>query len=388
MRIGVMTFHAAMNYGSVLQAYALQEYLTSRGHDVSIIDFRSAAQERLYPGPVSFSSVFNAKQTFRRLVSGWPEISFMYRKKRAFDLFRSRCLRLTGRRFRTLGELERYDWSGYDMLVSGSDQIWNTSAIDFSMAYFLVFADGMRKVAYSPSMGPRPSLPESLSAGISAAVSGYEALSVREMEAAVALAESGAVMSAGDVSVLPDPVLLFDSRFYGALSSLAAVTENDVSIPGKYVLYYSPGRRNLQAEMLADAVSRGMMGEGASSVLPADMALEVLQVSDGSGSGLHSGSAGRPVACGPAGFLRLVRDAECTVGTSFHLMVFSMIFGKDFWCPDAGSDSRKVQLLTSAGFSPDGKLFRFGAPETRGAVESALAGYRAQADSFFSSLER
>lgn len=386
MRIGVLTFHAAMNYGSVLQAYALQEYLTARGHDVSIIDFRSAAQDRLYPGPVSFSSVFNAKQTFRRLVSGWPEIRFMRRKRRAFDLFRRRFLRLTDRRFRTLGDLERYDWSGYDMLVSGSDQIWNTSAIDFSMAYFLVFSDGVRKVAYSPSMGPRPSFPDGMSAEISGAVSGYDVLSVRERAAAVALAESGAVLSADDVPVLPDPVLLFDSRFYGILSSSAAVTENASSVPGRYVLYYSPGRRNLQAEMLADAVSRGMMGEGASSVLPADMALEVLQVSDG--SGLHSSTAGRPVACGPAGFLRLVRDAECTVGTSFHLMVFSMIFGKDFWCPDAGSDRRKAQLLTSAGFSPEGKLFRFGAPETRSAVESALAGYREQADRFFSSLER
>ena len=44
MKIGIITFHAAMNYGSVLQAFALQEYLRSRGNDVRIIDFRSAAR--------------------------------------------------------------------------------------------------------------------------------------------------------------------------------------------------------------------------------------------------------------------------------------------------------------------------------------------------------
>ena len=63
MKIGIITFHAAMNYGSVLQAFALQEYLRSRGNDVRIIDFRSAAQRRLYPAPVSFGSLYNAKRT-------------------------------------------------------------------------------------------------------------------------------------------------------------------------------------------------------------------------------------------------------------------------------------------------------------------------------------
>ena len=71
MKTGIITFHAAMNYGSALQAFALQEYLTARGHSVEIIDFRSQAQERLYPSPVCFNSIYNAKQSVRRLVTGW-----------------------------------------------------------------------------------------------------------------------------------------------------------------------------------------------------------------------------------------------------------------------------------------------------------------------------
>ena len=39
MKIGVITFHGEDNYGSVLQAYALTEYLNDKGYDAEIIDY-------------------------------------------------------------------------------------------------------------------------------------------------------------------------------------------------------------------------------------------------------------------------------------------------------------------------------------------------------------
>ncbi|MCI7617983.1 MAG: polysaccharide pyruvyl transferase family protein, partial [Firmicutes bacterium] len=40
MRVGILTFHCARNYGAVLQAYALQTYLEKQGHQVYVIDYR------------------------------------------------------------------------------------------------------------------------------------------------------------------------------------------------------------------------------------------------------------------------------------------------------------------------------------------------------------
>ena len=40
MRVGILTFHRAINYGAVLQCYALKETLSSLGHDVYVIDYR------------------------------------------------------------------------------------------------------------------------------------------------------------------------------------------------------------------------------------------------------------------------------------------------------------------------------------------------------------
>ena len=45
MKIGILTFHGAHNYGSVLQAYALSTWLKDQGHDVQIINLRNQAQK-------------------------------------------------------------------------------------------------------------------------------------------------------------------------------------------------------------------------------------------------------------------------------------------------------------------------------------------------------
>ena len=379
MKTGIITFHAAINYGSVLQAFALQEYLTARGHDVSVIDFRSKAQRQLYPSAISFSSRYNAKRTLSRIMrpfSGWKEIRMTATKHSAFSSFLERYLHQTPEKFFAEEDLRRYDWSSYGMLVSGSDQIWNLSAIDASPAYFLDFVSGMKKIAYAPSAGPHPVSSGRAGLGLSQArkfISDYSAVSVREKATAD-------FYSLGDAPVLPDPTVLHEADFYRS----AECPLSGISLPERYVLYYAPGRRSKAAEMQADAASAGMLGKKAAAVLPQQARIPVLSVGDGASCLYPEFSV--PVPCGPDGFLYLVDKASCTVGTSYHLMVFSMLFGKDFWCPDAASDSRKVQLLSAAGLSADNTFFPFSDPEVKQQARQALLRLRAETDAFWDSI--
>lgn len=379
MKTGIITFHAAINYGSVLQAFALQEYLTARGHDVSVIDFRSKAQRQLYPSAISFSSRDNAKRTLSRIMrpfSGWKEIRMTATKHSAFSSFLERYLHQTPEKFFAEEDLRRYDWSSYGMLVSGSDQIWNLSAIDASPAYFLDFVSGMKKIAYAPSAGPHPVSSGRAGLGLSQArkfISDYSAVSVREKATAD-------FYSLGDAPVLPDPTVLHEADFYRS----AECPLSGISLPERYVLYYAPGRRSKAAEMLADAASAGMLGKKAAAVLPQQARIPVLSVGDGASCLYPEFSV--PVPCGPDGFLYLVDKASCTVGTSYHLMVFSMLFGKDFWCPDAASDSRKVQLLSAAGLSADNTFCPFSDPEVKQQARQALLRLRAETDAFWDSI--
>lgn len=379
MKTGIITFHAAINYGSVLQAFALQEYLTARGHDVSVIDFRSKAQRQLYPSAISFSSRYNAKRTLSRIMrpfSGWKEIRMTATKHSAFSSFLERYLHQTPEKFFAEEDLRRYDWSSYGMLVSGSDQIWNLSAIDASPAYFLDFVSGMKKIAYAPSAGPHPVSSGRAGLGLSQVrkfISDYSAVSVREKATAD-------FYSLGDAPVLPDPTVLHEADFYRS----AECPLSGISLPERYVLYYAPGRRSKAAEMQADAASAGMLGKKAAAVLPQQARIPVLSVGDGASCLYPEFSV--PVPCGPDGFLYLVDKASCTVGTSYHLMVFSMLFGKDFWCPDAASDSRKVQLLSAAGLSADNTFFPFSDPEVKQQARQALLRLRAETDAFWNSI--
>ena len=40
MKIGILTFHCAANFGAVLQAHALQEVLRRMGHEAYVVDYR------------------------------------------------------------------------------------------------------------------------------------------------------------------------------------------------------------------------------------------------------------------------------------------------------------------------------------------------------------
>ena len=48
MKVGIITFHASHNYGSMLQAYALQQTVLRLGHECEIINLRTSIQKRYY----------------------------------------------------------------------------------------------------------------------------------------------------------------------------------------------------------------------------------------------------------------------------------------------------------------------------------------------------
>ena len=48
MKVGLITYHSAYNFGSVLQAYATQKIITKLGHRVEIINYRMPSQKNYY----------------------------------------------------------------------------------------------------------------------------------------------------------------------------------------------------------------------------------------------------------------------------------------------------------------------------------------------------
>jgi hypothetical protein len=199
LRVATITFHWATNYGAVLQAYALQEYLVQLGMDVEIIDYRPARNIFLRSLDRVRRGRFTDFVTEARLRE-----------------FRQDHLKMSSRTYRSSRSL-RYVGNAYAVYVCGSDQIWNESFIWHAegrptLSYYLHFvADGRRRVSYAASFGADHLSPAAVSL-VQPRLAKFSALSVRENTGRAILGSMGF-----DATVVVDPTLMLDGASYEAL---------------------------------------------------------------------------------------------------------------------------------------------------------------------------
>lgn len=141
MKIGILTFHWGTNYGGVLQAYALQWFLQRKGADVEIINYV----------PKTFrNSLFLCLKT-RHLSLLKRNIS-EYVKEKKFSFFRKKVFSLS-RRFCNPDSVNDFI-NNYDVIVVGSDQVWNPVIMNAEgKPYWLPAKGRTRKIAYAVSLG-------------------------------------------------------------------------------------------------------------------------------------------------------------------------------------------------------------------------------------------
>ena len=132
MKIGILTFHFAINYGAVIQSWALQKYLQKLGHDAFIINYD--------PRHYRYARWLHA------LKKG---MKFCAREIR-FRVFRKKYLKET----KLFSYNEQICNLGFDAYIVGSDQVWNVDFFNFNRRYFLDFVGNEeRKIAYAASVG-------------------------------------------------------------------------------------------------------------------------------------------------------------------------------------------------------------------------------------------
>ena len=224
MKIGIITFHASHNYGSMLQAWALQTYLEQLGHEVEIVNYRSKIQRAIYHKPISISRGDVALASFKRLLLFPQSIKPLYKKWHLFESFLANELKTT-EEYHTTDELSSLN-NCFDLLICGSDQIWNTEAPDGGEAYYGNWFKG-DKISYAASLGPSRCSVDFLIQHIK----GFKAIACREQQSLDFLMNNGVVE---DGSVVCDPTLLLNANDYDSLIS------DDPLIKGDYVFSYTP----------------------------------------------------------------------------------------------------------------------------------------------------
>lgn len=151
MKIGILTFHRAHNYGAALQCYALQEVLKGMGHDVEVIDYRQRWTEDVYK-VFSFNVLFtNCPDLVSKLRYIWgikARFCPFKHTKNIFFSFRTKYLNIF-RKYKTSDELL------YDACIVGSDQLWGINCLgkkpDFVYLGNFKVKNGCKKIAYAIS---------------------------------------------------------------------------------------------------------------------------------------------------------------------------------------------------------------------------------------------
>lgn len=172
MKVGIITFHRAINYGGVLQAYALQRVISDLEIECDIIDYYCPFIEAHYrPKKIT-------KMQIKRLISTLLFNGELKRSTDEFENFINHYLKLSSKKYspQTIVKANRE----YDYFLTGSDQVWSPTCAGFDNAYFLDFViDINKKGAYAASFG-RSDIPEELKSEYTRLLKDFNSISVRE----------------------------------------------------------------------------------------------------------------------------------------------------------------------------------------------------------------
>lgn len=330
MKVGLFTYHFSDNYGALFQAYALRKWFMEQGIAADFINYHPTYVEE--GGPLD--RPWKVSRWRKNVTILYMRLSHTRRQwfgdraqRAAFDVFRRDHLGITGPRSYSASDLTD-KLTPYDMLVCGSDQIWNPSIQrGLDPVYFLDIsgAEHARRVAYAPSFG-RISIEPEHHAELARMLSGLDAIGVRETSGLDIIKAAG--LARDDTIVVPDPTILL-----GQFDAL--LTDQPTNNEG--IFCYA---------LRTDEVIRGV-AETARDVLGAPLYAP-------RSSRQRWRDIGEGVTPGPVEWLRMLAGSHLVVSNSFHGIALSIVLNRPFIAVGlpgkrTGLNTRAQNLLALAG---------------------------------------
>ncbi len=323
-RIGVLTFHRCINYGSYWQARCLVEGLRQRGADAVLLDHQTPR--------VDLAEWRCALAPQRPAHTGRPEReAYACKTRRFFAAFEELPLSPPF----SLDFPPTLD--DCDMVLVGSDEVWNRRHPWYGV-YDLFYGKDLqapRLASYAASFGNQPAA-EGLDPALAGLLGRFDAISVRD-DNSLRLIREGLGCEA---DLVLDPCLLFPE-----IARPPAQPQTDT------VVVYGHG--------FPDWFQRGVLAWARSRKL------QVLSL------GYRNDWADAQwLDAGPEDFTRCIAGARAVATTFFHGCVFALLHGKPFVCAASDYRANKIASLVSL-LDADERLVDCSTPE---------AGYAAALD--------
>ncbi len=328
-KVALLTMFKVPNYGSVLQSYASQIVLEKLGFHCDIINYP-------FPNEWHYNHGYRKGSKLRQLTGKILRnigIKSRYWKNRLkIEKFAETHLSLT-RQFNTLEELELWDWSQYDAVISGSDQVWNPRFMKGDKAFLLSFVpDNVKKISIASSFACS-SIDGIFSQRYKKYLSRFDAISVRDNQGITVIENLGITTP---VKSLLDPTLLLSADEW--IDTLKIRQSGDTNYILVYILKYAFDSVSAIYD-IATEVQRQC--DNAKLIFIGDVHENIVKEFD---------NAEFRKILDVKEFVTLFANARAIVTSSFHGTAFAVNFAKPLVAlTPCGGDDRQISLLKKLG---------------------------------------
>lgn len=298
MKTGILTFHRALNYGALLQAFALRYAIDKIGGHAEIVDYRNELMENIYRYP-SFFECRNLKEKIKYIVYGKHE-----KKRRAnFEEYRKKYLNLSDSVY-TKENISSAD-KVYERFITGSDQVWNYDAHGFDKNFFLDFVkEKEKKYSYAASFGIS-SLPKGYIDDYRCLLENFSICSVREKQGLNII--EGLGIDIGRIDI--DPTMLLTKEEWISAFDIKKTDKKYIFV---YAFELSDGFKNFVEELSNKT--------GYTVLCPSNTLRK-----------FYKCRCEFLKEAGPAEFITALANAEYVVTNSFHGTALSINLNKNFY---------------------------------------------------------
>lgn len=293
-KTATITFHRTLNYGAILQAYALQVIINKMGLKNEIIDYECDKIRKNY--------CLIKKNSVKLFIKSILVFKNMYLRKKKFEKFAKEKLNITEKIKKETLYTESFN-NQYDLFITGSDQVWNYEIIGSDNSYLLDFVkNNKKKRSYAASFGVS-SIPLELIDRYKKYIEDFSEILVREKTGKDIIKM---ITKRPSVNIVLDPVFLLEKKEWEKV----LLNSKFDDIANKYILMYMPTENLIKfANYLADKYK-----------------LEIYNIADADFTNGHLENA-----LGPEEFISAIKNAKFIVTGSFHAVAFSIIYNKEFF---------------------------------------------------------
>lgn len=309
-KIGILTFQDTVNYGAVLQEYALQRFINKEYQNVcEVIDYKNSELEKVEK-PIKLCK----QRSLKGIIKYFTCHSYQINKWERFDNFKNNYINISQENYNkdTISNAD----GKYEKFIVGSDQVWNTQLTGNDFTYYLDFVKGShKKNSYAASFG-YSELPEEVKEKAINLLKDFNTLNIREKQGKEIITNH---IKNKEVNVVMDPTFLLSKDEWRKFAD-----KNEKSYIVVYMIDFK--------KEVFDLIKKIAKEEKCKIIYIHDAILSQIGMKNSRDAS-------------PEQFISLINNARVVVTGSFHALCLSIILEKEFYYTLNSLNNRNSRLI-------------------------------------------